>query len=67
MQRPRVIVGGEAGMPRGVQRVQDLAVDVELELPGGAVADPDRPGVLVAGQPVQGQLGQAPLAVRRRT
>ena len=40
----------------------DLAVDVELELLGRGVADPDRLGALVAGKVVQLELGQAPLA-----
>ncbi|MCX5583553.1 hypothetical protein OHA91_03315 [Streptomyces erythrochromogenes] len=31
----------------------ELAVHAELELVGGAVADPDGGGVLIAGQPVQ--------------
>ena len=40
----------------------DLAVDVELELLGRGVADADRPRALVAGQLVELELGQAPLA-----
>ena len=50
-----------------VQRVDDLAVDVELELIRGAVSDPDRLGALVACEPRQLELDQAPLARRRRT
>ena len=37
-------------------RVQHLPVDVELELVGGAVADPDRPGAGVALEVVKGLL-----------
>ncbi len=40
----------------------DLAVHVELELARGRVADPDRPGALVTGQPVQLVLLQPPFA-----
>ena len=40
----------------------DLAVDVELELLGRRVADPDRLGALVAGKLRELELGQAPLA-----
>ena len=39
----------------------DLAVDVELELLRCGIANPDRPGVLVAGKVLQLELSQAPL------
>ena len=42
----------EPGLAGAVQPVQHLAPDVELELVGGGVADPDRRGALVPGQPV---------------
>ena len=45
-----------------MQRIHHLAVDVELELAGGGIPDPDGPGALVPGQPVEDQLRQAPLA-----
>ena len=45
-----------------VKCVGDLAVDVELELPGGGVADPHRLRALVAREPVELELGQPPLA-----
>ena len=41
---------------------EDLAVHVELELPGSGVADPDRPGSLVPGKLLQLKLGQPALA-----
>ena len=44
-------------------RVQHLAVDVELELVGGAVADPHRPGAGVALEVVEGLLVQVGGAV----
>ena len=59
--QPR-IVRRDAVRARLVQRVDDLAVDVELELLGGGVADAHRPRALVAGQPVDLPLGQPPLA-----
>src|SRR5580700_10844598 len=46
----------------GFQRLQhhvgDLAEDVELQLLGGAIANPHRRRVLVSGQPRDGQLRQ---------
>ena len=39
-------------LPRGVDAAQGLAVDVELKLLRGGVADADRPRAFVAGQPV---------------
>src|SRR5436309_7140166 len=46
----------------GQRRVQHLAKYVELELPGGPVADAHRPRVLVARQRIQFELGEATLA-----
>ncbi len=57
-----MVVAGQAGHVRQVQGLDDLAVDVQLELPGRAVADPDGLGALVAGQPVERGLGQLALA-----
>ena len=45
-----------------VERLGDLAVDVELQLRRGGVADPHRPRPLVAGQPLELPLVEAPLA-----
>jgi hypothetical protein len=45
-----------------VERVQDRAPDVVLNLVVGAVADPHRPGVVVAGEMVQLVFHQAALA-----
>ena len=44
---------------------EDLAVDVELELLRGGVADAHRPGALVPGKLLELELGQAPLAADR--
>ncbi len=41
-----------------MRRVEELAVDIELELRRGGVADPDRLRILVAGQPVELDFGQ---------
>jgi hypothetical protein len=62
LQVPDRLVVLQAGAPAQVQGVHHLAVDVELELVDGAVADPHRPGLLIAGQPVQLLLGDPPLA-----
>ena len=43
----------------GVDRRQDLAVDVELKLPRGGVADTHRFRAFVSGQPVELELGEA--------
>ncbi len=43
----------------GVDGRQDFAVDVELELPRGGVADPHRFRAFVARQPVELELGEA--------
>ena len=64
LQRPGLVVGRDVAPPGLVEGVHHLAVDVELELVAGAVADPDRLRPLVAGQPGQLELGQPPLAGR---
>ena len=61
LQSPFVRTFGQFA-PGVIQRVHHLAVDIELELTAGGVADPDRRRVLVSGQPVELQLGQSPFA-----
>ena len=51
-----------ACLQRLKHRVGDLAEDVELQLPGGVIADPHRRRVLVSGQPRDDQLRQPPLS-----
>ena len=46
----------------GVDGVEEHPPDVVLVLVPGAVAHPDRPGIPVAGQMVEGALGEVPLA-----
>ena len=41
-----------------VEGVEEFAVDVELELIGGAIADPDRPRSAVAFEMVERPLGE---------
>ncbi len=60
-QRPGLLVGADRELTREVQRIQYLAVDVELELCRRGVADAHRPRVLIAGQPIDLELGQAAL------
>ncbi len=61
-EAPRVVGGCQTLTPRLVERVDDLAVDVELALVGRAVADADRLRALVAGEPGKLELGESPLA-----
>ncbi len=61
-QGPDVPFHRDAGQQCQVQGVDDLAVHVELELPGGGVAEPDRARAEVAGQPVGLRLGDDALA-----
>ena len=61
-EAPGVVRGREALAARLVERVDDLAVDVELALVGRAVADADRLRALVAGEPGKLELGEPPLA-----
>ncbi len=56
-----------ADLARHVQGVHHLAVDVELELVDGRVADPYRSRALVAAEPGDLPLGQPALARRPRT
>src|SRR5581483_8372786 len=49
--RPSVRAGGDAGLAGEVHRGEHLAVDVELELARGGVADAHRPGALVTREP----------------
>ena len=56
-QCPRFVVQrADAELARQVERVEHLAVYVELELRGGRVADPNRTRVLITGQPVDLEL-----------
>ena len=62
LERPRVAVGREPVPARLVQRVDQLAVHVELKLLVRRVADPDRLRAGVPGQPVELVLVDPPLA-----
>ena len=61
--RPAGVADPDAVLVGQPDRVQHLPVDVELELVGGAVADPDRLGAGVALEVVEGQLVQVGGAV----
>src|ERR1700722_5415301 len=50
-QRPGRVARREAGAARDVKGVEHFAIDVELELSDGAVADSDRSRAFVARQP----------------
>src|SRR5919204_1472941 len=62
LERPGLLGGREIVGSTLVQRVQDLAVDVELELLHRGVPDPDRLRALIAREPGQLEIGEAPLA-----
>ena len=62
LQRPGVVIAGQAGLPGERQPVERLAPDVQLQLLGRGVADAHRRRALVAGQPGQLQLGNPPAA-----
>ena len=55
-------VHGNAVGASPVDRVHELPVDVQLELPRGGIADPYRRRSLVAGEPLELQFGQATFA-----
>ena len=61
--RPALVAGLQAAGVGEVERVQRLAVDVELQLVGGAVADPDRAGAAPALEVVERLLDQVGAAV----
>ena len=60
---PAVVADGRDVLVVQVDRVHQLAVDVQLELPVGGVADPHRPRAAVAVQVVELLLGQVGPAV----
>ena len=63
LQRPRIVVGRDAGSSSEMQRVHHLSVHVELQLTDGGVSYPHGPRLLIARQPWQFELGQPPLTV----
>src|SRR5215468_11749858 len=62
LERPGVLVAFDADPARLVKRVHHLAVHVELELMDSGVADAHGRRGLVAGQPVEHELGEPALA-----
>ena len=64
LEPPRRRLGRQPALARLQHRVHQLAVDVELELVRGGVADPHGRRALVAGQPRQLELGEPPLPRR---
>ena len=62
LERPRIVVLREAGLAADIQRIDHLAVDVELELRSRGVADAHRRRARVTGQPWQHRLAEDALA-----
>src|SRR5579859_4803709 len=62
LQSPRTLLVTEAVRARLVQRVQNLPEHVELDLLARRIPDAHGRGALVAREPRQLELGQAPLA-----
>lgn len=62
LERPARTFGRDALSPRLVERVEHLAVNVELQLRERGVPDPHRSRVLVSGQPVDRPLVEATIA-----
>ena len=62
LERPPGLVDAQAAAPGLMQRVQQLAIDVELKLGVRGVADPDRTRALVSRQPRHLPLGEPPLS-----
>src|SRR5215211_5845882 len=60
---PEIIVQRSAVPVVEVRRVEDGPVEVELDLAVGGVAEPDRTGVLVAGEVVEYDLGEVGASV----
>ena len=56
-------VAGQCELLVEVDRVDELAVDVELQLAGGSVSDADRTGTGVALEVIEGLFGDAGVAV----
>ena len=62
LYRPAGIIRTETALPRLVQRVHDLAENIELELHVRRVADAHRLRILVSRQPRDLPFGQPPFA-----
>ena len=62
---PQVVADGAAVLVVQVYRVHQLAVDVQLQLPGRRVAHPHGPGALVAVEMIQHGFGHLGVAVDR--
>ncbi len=64
LHRPGIARRTQAAAAGGMRAVHHLAIDVELELVGGGIADAHRTGAAEAGQPVHFPFGKAALAAQ---
>ena len=49
---------------RLVKRIEHLAIDIQLKLVGGSIANPHRSGVLITAEPANFVFGQAAFSVQ---
>src|ERR1700751_3242272 len=61
---PALFVSAKSALPRLMQRVHDLAKNIELKLVMRSVADTHRLRIFIAGKPGHFPFGQAPLAAQ---
>ena len=62
LQGPRLVVLAQTVHPRLIERIQDLAVDVELQLAARGISDPNGTRSFVAVEPRELELRQPPFA-----
>src|SRR5215831_11718113 len=58
LHAPRVFVCGHAVTLSNVERIEDLAIDIELKLTMGGIANTHRRAVFITTEPIQFHFGQ---------
>src|SRR3954454_24658559 len=51
LEVPRRLARGQSHPARLIKRIEHLAIDVQLQLVGGSIADPNRCGIFIAPKP----------------
>ena len=62
LEIPGGVARSQSHSTRLVKRIEQLAIDVELQLVGGSVADPHRCGVFITPKPPDFLFGQPPFS-----